>query len=912
MARRSSSLNNVSVAVSREIGSKYDNVKLVADNIAAVMAVSQEDLPALIAALEEATDFTGITVVSGTSAGWNSTTKVLTVPTVKGDKGDSGVDGSVGATGDKGAQGLRGATGPQGVQGIQGIKGNTGAVGPAGATGTKGDTGNDLTVNQVISEGNGVFTFQFSDGTNYTTPSLIGPQGIQGQQGIVGDAGVSVNHLKGTSTTDPEGDFGTFGELDTYTFYGDSAETLNLGHFTIRNGVTADEVDGLGIMRRTAYDADGTGIVDNSEKLGGKSLTTIESERTAEITTAKLALGTNYTVADNVARLALADLTVGDKVFVSDNGDTKWAQYWVVAVTDGAGSTSTFAVVMDEDTYLNANTATSVKSTYENNADTNAFTDADKTSVNIGTPLDTEATTLPTAINELYLEVTTHTDSTTGVHGVSGILVGTSDTQTLTNKTVNLSNNTLVATSAQLASALTDETGTGKIVFNSSPTFTGTVNGITKSMVGLGNVDNTSAADLRSRATHTGTQTAATISDFDAEVANNNAVAANTAKVTNVTTDLSTTTSASSVTVNSSDGANALLPAATSTVAGVQTGADKAKLDGIEVLADVTDTVNVTSAGALMRTGGAVTGPISTTSTVDGRNVSVDGTKLDTIATSANNYTHPTVDGSKHVPVTGTTNNGKVLTAGATAGTFSWETPTDGVYDHTLLSNIGANTHGQIDTALTRLVGTSGTNTGDQTNISGNAGTASVATNSIKLSGSGAKIVGAAATSSYTGAVQVREAGEAGAGSGLNVEEPRLAFHWLGRIASSISMQASGRIAIRDNPGTGYGALATGNLEVTGTLTETSDVRVKTDIENIENALYKVQQINGVTYNRTDIESDRKVGVIAQEVEVVLPEAVNTDEDGNKSVAYGNMVGLLIEAIKEQQTQIEELKKLIL
>jgi len=54
------------------------------------------------------------------------------------------------------------------------------------------------------------------------------------------------------------------------------------------------------------------------------------------------------------------------------------------------------------------------------------------------------------------------------------------------------------------------------------------------------------------------------------------------------------------LTVTSSDGTDALLPAATSTVAGVQTGADKAKLDGIEALADVTDTVNVTSAGALM------------------------------------------------------------------------------------------------------------------------------------------------------------------------------------------------------------------------------------------------------------------------------------------------------------------------
>jgi hypothetical protein len=56
----------------------------------------------------------------------------------------------------------------------------------------------------------------------------------------------------------------------------------------------------------------------------------------------------------------------------------------------------------------------------------------------------------------------------------SGVVVGTTDTQTLTNKTINLSNNTLTATSAQLAAALTDETGTGSVVFSNSPALTGT------------------------------------------------------------------------------------------------------------------------------------------------------------------------------------------------------------------------------------------------------------------------------------------------------------------------------------------------------------------------------------------------------------------------------------------------------
>ena len=101
-----------------------------------------------------------------------------------------------------------------------------------------------------------------------------------------------------------------------------------------------------------------------------------------------------------------------------------------------------------------------------------------------------------------------------------------------------------------------------------------------------------------------------------------------------------------------------------------------------------------------------------------------------------------------------------------------------------------------------------------------------------------------------------------------------------------------------------------GNLTMSGNVTAFSDITLKKNIEVIPNALDKVSNIRGVTYDRIDDEDlPRQAGVIAQEVEVVLPEVVNTDENGIKSVAYGNMVGLLIEAVKELKKEVETLKK---
>jgi hypothetical protein len=113
----------------------------------------------------------------------------------------------------------------------------------------------------------------------------------------------------------------------------------------------------------------------------------------------------------------------------------------------------------------------------------------------------------------------------------------------------------------------------------------------------------------------------------------------------------------------------------------------------------------------------------------------------------------------------------------------------------------------------------------------------------------------------------------------------------------------------------GVGTTAPGgsNIVALGNVTAYSDITLKDNIETIPNALNKVTQVRGVTYTRKDLadKQTRYTGVIAQEIESVLPEAVMTDGNGIKSVAYGNVIGLLIESIKELNAKIEQLEKMV-
>ena len=110
----------------------------------------------------------------------------------------------------------------------------------------------------------------------------------------------------------------------------------------------------------------------------------------------------------------------------------------------------------------------------------------------------------------------------------------------------------------------------------------------------------------------------------------------------------------------------------------------------------------------------------------------------------------------------------------------------------------------------------------------------------------------------------------------------------------------------------------TGAITATGDITafSSSDKTLKENISNIENAVDKVSKINGVYYNWTfeaqekhkHFGKEKEIGVIAQEVEEVLPEIVQTRDDGTKAVKYERLCALLIESVKELKKEIEELK----
>ena len=96
-----------------------------------------------------------------------------------------------------------------------------------------------------------------------------------------------------------------------------------------------------------------------------------------------------------------------------------------------------------------------------------------------------------------------------------------------------------------------------------------------------------------------------------------------------------------------------------------------------------------------------------------------------------------------------------------------------------------------------------------------------------------------------------------------------------------------------------------GNVYVSGNVIGLSDVNFKKNIEIIENPLEKIEKLRGVYFNYINNDDRRQLGMIAQEVEKIIPEVVYKTNEDTKAIAYNNLIGLLIEGIKELSVLIK-------
>ena len=121
------------------------------------------------------------------------------------------------------------------------------------------------------------------------------------------------------------------------------------------------------------------------------------------------------------------------------------------------------------------------------------------------------------------------------------------------------------------------------------------------------------------------------------------------------------------------------------------------------------------------------------------------------------------------------------------------------------------------------------------------------------------------------------------------------------QVASGGATTIGALLTVNDN------ITCTGNISASGTVTSSSDATLKDNVVVIPDALEKIAGLRGVSFTRNDLDDDGKIhiGVIAQEVEAVFPEVISGEEI--KSVAYGNIVAPLIEAVKTLKSQNDEL-----
>ena len=182
--------------------------------------------------------------------------------------------------------------------------------------------------------------------------------------------------------------------------------------------------------------------------------------------------------------------------------------------------------------------------------------------------------------------------------------------------------------------------------------------------------------------------------------------------------------------------------------------------------------------------------------------------------------------------------------------------------------------------------------------------------NQVLTTGNNTDNLSEGSTNEYFTTARARAAFSAGTGVSISSGEVSI-----GQDVGTSSTVQFGKVGVGGSSDATYELKVTGDIGATGDIVAfvSSDERLKNNIQVISNPIEKVKEIRGVTWEWNNEASEAakqtpNVGVIAQEVEKVLPELVHDRENGYKGVDYSKLTGLLIEVVKTQQEKIESLE----
>ena len=378
---------------------------------------------------------------------------------------------------------------------------------------------------------------------------------------------------------------------------------------------------------------------------------------------------------------------------------------------------------------------------------------------------------------------------------------------------------------------------------------------------------------------------------------------------------------------------------------------DKTKLDGIEASADVTDTANVTSAGALMDSEctnlaavkainqGLATGDdvqfndltVAGDLTVTGTTTSINSTDL--------NVTDKLISINRGGADAASANGAGLFISGASESLtwdngnsrFSFSDDLHAAGNITLTGNVDGR---DVASDGTKLDGIEAGATGDQTNAEIRAAVEAATDSNVFTDNDHTKLDGieTGATADQTQAdingLAITEVGtiDTGVWNGTAIADAYLSSntaHLSGTQTFSGAKTFSAAVTVSNN--TASTSKTTGAVKVTGGIGlqgdlfaggdvvayASSDERLKDNVAEISNALDRVEKLRGVSFDWNDkqsVYSGHDIGVIAQDVEEVLPELVENRDNGYKAVKYDKLTAVLIEAVKELSARVKELE----